>query len=55
MNKEQTKAFITYCYMIFGHTNVSVSNVVARLDADAKAAGINRLQYLDYIAANSKC
>lgn len=55
MNKEQTKAFIAYCYMIFGHINVSVDNVIARLDADAKAVDIDRLQYLEQVVANSEC
>lgn len=52
MNKEQTKALMLYCDMTFGHRNVSIDECLDCLDADAKGAGMNRLQYLDYVVAN---
>lgn len=54
MNKEQTKALIDYCNLTFGHTKLSVSEALDCLDEDAYEAGLTRLQYLDYIAANGK-
>lgn len=54
MNKEQTKALIDYCNLTFGHTNLSVSKALDCLDEDAYEAGLTRLQYLNYVAANSK-
>lgn len=54
MNKEQTKTLIDYCNLTFGHTNLSVSEALDCLDGDAYEAGLTRLQYLDYIAANGK-
>lgn len=54
MNKEQTKALIDYCNLTFSHTNLSVSEALNCLDKDAYEAGLTRLQYLEYVAANGK-
>ena len=54
MNKEQTKALVLYCDMTFGHRDIPITKCIDRLDADAKDAGMSRLQFLDYIDANSR-
>lgn len=54
MNKEQTKAIIIYCDLTFGHKNVSVNECLACIDEDARDLGLTRMQYLDYVIANSK-
>lgn len=54
MNKEQTKAFILYCNLTFGHENVSVNECLACIDEDARDLGLTRIQYLDYIVYNNR-
>ena len=54
MNKEQTKALMLYCDITFGYRDISIAKCIDCLDTDAKAAGMSRLQYLDYVVANGR-
>lgn len=54
MNKEQTKALMLYCDMTFGYRDISITKCIDCLDADAKGAGMSRLQYLNYAVTNGR-
>ena len=54
MNKEEIKAMLLYCDITFYHRDISVAECLACIDEDAKALGLTRSQYFDYVIVNGK-